>query len=135
MEKSRKPFTKIISLLLVNLLLLPPFLTQACEKEKIEDPQSSCCCCCPQSKEPFLSEEGGQQQRCPCQMSERQGDESSPGVILSHHESKQETSLLISERANLIQDCITWFEGSKPPPSSLPNRDQPLYILLSSLLI
>jgi hypothetical protein len=68
-------------------------------------------------------------------MGEKQQEESSPAVIISHHDSKPETFLAASEIEVIAKDYFTQLTGSCPHPFLFTSKDPPLYLLLSSFLI
>lgn len=135
MDMKRKILRRAISVFIAFLLLIPPLSARLCERAELS--QNSCCCCCPccQDSGPPLSDSDAEKDECPCQMSEKKQDESSPAVIFFYNDSRPETFLLTSKVEGSFEDYQSQLAGLSPHTLFLPTRDQPLYILHSSFLI
>jgi len=130
-----KMLGRTISVFVGFLLLIPPLSAQPCQRVDLS--QNSCCCCCPccQNSVPSLSDSDVERAECACQIREKQQEESSPAVIFSQHDGRPEISFSSSQVEGFTEDCPSQLTGLPPHSYLLPTRDQPLYILHSSLLI
>lgn len=123
---------RVTALLIATVLFFVPLSVQPCQK--VEVSQNSCCGCCLNSS---LSShpDDAEQRECPCQMDERQQEESSPAVIVSHQNSKPEPFLVASEVKVVTKDYLPQFTGLCPHTFLPISKDPPLYLLHSSFLI
>ncbi|NIN00831.1 MAG: hypothetical protein GTO24_22940 [candidate division Zixibacteria bacterium] len=132
MDVRRKILARLISLLIISLLLVPPLSAQPCERA--EASQQTCCCCCPDSG-PSRSINDAEKDECSCQISEQsQKDKSSP-IIVFQNDTRPVTLLPAARIGDNAEDFQGQLGGS---PLEAPDRasgDRPLYILHSSFLI
>jgi hypothetical protein len=133
-DMKSKTLGKTISLFIACLLLFPPLSVQPCQEVDLSQ-NTCCCCCCCQDSGSSLSNNDAEKDECPCQMSEKKQEESSPAIIFSYNDSRPETSLLTSKVEGSFEDYQSQLVGLSPHTIFLPSRDQPLYILHSSFLI
>lgn len=132
-------FSKIISLLLVSILLFLPLSAQSCPTiptpDQKEDVSANACCGCCANSSTSLPSDNGNQHNCPCQMTEKQSEDRSPAVIISHDDSKSETSLVTSNVEERSENYPSQPIFSSTHSFSLASRDRPLYLLHSLFLI
>jgi hypothetical protein len=131
-----KALRTTISLVIGCFLLIPPLALPSCERPDPEE-ESCCCCCCPccDGSELSLSETGGETDDCSCEINESKQEEDSPAVVSSHHDGRVDILLPASRVEGDSEDYGHPLIGWLSTDLFLPGRDQPLYILHSSLLI
>ena len=128
---SRKTLGSLILPLTLSLLLFAPPTIQPCQEA--EASQSNCCCC--QNSCQHVVSSDSKHSQCPCQMEEKQKEESSPGVIVSKHDSKPKPLFLAWEIEVIPEDHFPQLASSYSHNFSVLSRDPPLYLLNSSFLI
>jgi hypothetical protein len=127
----RKMVRRVTSLLIAAVLFFVPLSIQPCQEA---DVSQNPCCCCSGSSEYSLPDDTKEHQ-CPCQMAEKQQEESSPAVLVSDQYSKPDAFSAASEVEGITKDYSTRLVGSCPHPFWPASKDPPLYLLHSSFLI
>lgn len=139
-----KMWMKVTTFLLTIAFILVPFYVQPCSlapnlDQIVEttnncpmDPNSDCCCA--NSSQTSLPDDS-EQNKCPCKMTEKQQEESSPAVIVSHDDSTPETIMVACEVGPMSENYHTQSTNHSPEFLFLSSRDRLLYILYSTFLI
>lgn len=131
--------TKLTSVLLLSILFFGTFSVQSCPMQpnllpETDSSLNSCCSCCANSSA-TLPKDDAEQHQCPCQMTESQPGGRSPAVVISRYDGKPETFFVTSEIGGISGVCLPQLITLSPTTFFLPDRDRPLYLLYSILLI